>query len=77
MLLFGGHETTRHWIGNSVHTFLNHPESLDTIRKTPELLRAAMEEVLRYESPVQMFGRGVIADIELDGSGFPGQSVLW
>lgn len=76
MLLFGGHETTRHWIGNSVHTFLSHPESLDTIRRSPELLRAAMEEVLRYESPVQMFGRGVIADIELEGTRVPKGSTL-
>jgi hypothetical protein len=76
MLLFGGHETTRHWIGNSVHTFLSHPESFDAVRSNPELLRAAMEEVLRHESPVQMFGRGVIADIELDGTRVPKGSTL-
>jgi cytochrome P450 len=76
MLLFGGHETTRHWIGNSVHTLLNNPEALDAIRMSPDLIRAAMEEVLRYESPVQMFGRGVTADIELDGVRVPKGSTL-
>jgi cytochrome P450 len=76
MLLFGGHETTRHWIGNSVHTLLNNPEALDAVRKSPDLIRAAMEEVLRYESPVQMFGRGVTADIEMDGARVPKGSTL-
>jgi hypothetical protein len=67
MLLFGGHETTRHWIGNSVHTFLEQPRILEELRDDPGLVRPAMEEVLRYQSPVQMFGRVVVRDIELEG----------
>jgi cytochrome P450 len=76
MLLFGGHETTRHWIGNSVHTLMHNSGALDAIRVSPELIRAAMEEVLRYESPVQMFGRSVTADIELDGVRIPKGNTL-
>jgi hypothetical protein len=77
MLLFGGHETTRHWIGNSIQTFLEQPEILDELRSDPTLVRPAMEEVLRFQSPVQMFGRVVVRQIELEGSVMaPGDSVM-
>jgi cytochrome P450 len=67
MLLFGGHETTRHWIGNTVHTLLEHPEALQALREQPSLVRTAMEEVLRFESPVRGTSRGVTADLDCDG----------
>ena len=67
MLLFGGHETTRHWIGNAVNTLLEHPEALAKLQTSPDLVRGAMEEVLRYESPVRFITRAISADIEVDG----------
>jgi cytochrome P450 len=77
MLLFGGHETTRHWIGNSIHTFLEQPQVMLELRKDPSLVRVAMEEVLRYHSPVQMFGRTPLAEIEVEGARVaPGDSLL-
>src|SRR5215468_8095878 len=64
MLLFGGHETTRNLIGNGLYTLLRHPEQAAELRDHPEFIRSAVEELLRYESPVQYTGRVVLQDIE-------------
>jgi cytochrome P450 len=67
MLLFGGHETTRNLIGNGLYTLLRHPEQTAELRDTPDLIRGAVEELLRYESPVQYTGRMVLEDFEFCG----------
>src|SRR6266566_6992734 len=67
MLLFGGHETTRNLIGNGLYTLLRHPEQAAELRNNPELIRSAVEELLRYESPVQYTGRMVLQDFEFCG----------
>src|SRR5215469_243135 len=67
MLLFGGHETTRNLIGNGLYTLLRHPEQAAELRDNPELIRSAVEELLRYESPVQYTGRRVLQDFEFCG----------
>jgi cytochrome P450 len=67
MLLFGGHETTRNLIGNGLYTLLRHPEQAAELRANPELIRSAVEELLRYESPVQYTGRMVLEDFEFCG----------
>jgi cytochrome P450 len=67
MLLFGGHETTRNLIGNGMYTLLRHPEQAAELRANPELIRSAVEELLRYESPVQYTGRMVLADFDFCG----------
>jgi len=67
MLLFGGHETTRNLTGNGLHTLLRHPEHASELRENPELIRSAVEELLRYESPVQYTGRMVLQDFEFCG----------
>jgi cytochrome P450 len=67
MLLFGGHETTRNLIGNGLYTLLRHPEQAAELRDSPELIRSAVEELLRYESPVQYTGRMVLQDFEFCG----------
>ncbi|HMK84333.1 MAG TPA: cytochrome P450 [Steroidobacteraceae bacterium] len=74
MLLFGGHETTRNLIGNGVYTLLTHPEACAELRNDERLLPSAIEELLRYESPVQAFGRATKADLELDGVKVPAGS---
>jgi cytochrome P450 len=65
MLLFGGHETTRNLIGNGMHALLKHPEELSKLRDHPEMIRTAVEELLRYESPVQYVTRIAKEDMEL------------
>lgn len=51
LLLVAGHETTVNLIGNAVHLLLSHPEQLSALRADSELLKGAVEEALRLESP--------------------------
>jgi cytochrome P450 len=67
MLLFGGHETTRNLIGNGMQALLQHPEELSLLRDHPEMIRSAVEELLRYESPVQYAARILKDEMELCG----------
>src|SRR5579863_4557216 len=70
-LLFAGHETTRNLIGNGMYTLLNNPEQTSELREKPELIRSAVEELLRYESPVQFTARVLKEDIEVCGQRIP------
>jgi cytochrome P450 len=66
-LLFAGHETTRNLIGNGMYTLLRHPEEMAELREDPELIRTAVEELLRFESPVQFTGRVSKEEMEVCG----------
>jgi cytochrome P450 len=66
-LLFAGHETTRNLIGNGMYTLLKHPEKTTELRENPEMIRSAVEELLRYESPVQFTARVLKEDMEICG----------
>lgn len=66
-LLFAGHETTRNLIGNGMYTLLRHPEQTAEFRDTPEMTRSTVEELLRFESPVQFTARVLKEDIEVCG----------
>jgi len=78
MLLFGGHETTRNLIGNGLYTLLRHPEQAAELRHHPEFIRSAVEELLRYESPVQYTGRMVLEDFEFCGvQAHRGQEIIF
>jgi cytochrome P450 len=76
-LLFAGHETTRNLIGNGMYTLLRHPEETAELRENPEIIRSAVEELLRFESPVQFTARVLKEDIEVCGQRIPkGWSIL-
>jgi cytochrome P450 len=66
-LFTAGHETTLSLISNTVYTLLSHPDQLALLRKQPELLKATIEESLRYESPVSRQSRLMKKDAELGG----------
>jgi len=68
-LLIGGNLTTTDLIGNAVWLFLKNPEQLAKLKAEPTLINGAVEEVLRYESPVDITGR--IAPREMDVGGCP------
>jgi pimeloyl-[acyl-carrier protein] synthase len=70
ILLVAGHETTANLIGNGVHALLRNPEQYQRLKEDPSLIRSAIEEFLRYESPVQMSGRFVLEDFEFRGQDF-------
>jgi cytochrome P450 len=67
LLLIAGHETTVNLIGNGMLALLRHPDQLAQLRDSPQLIGTAIEELLRFDSPVQMTGRIVSAPIELSG----------
>jgi cytochrome P450 len=71
LLLVAGHETTTNLINNAVLCFLEHPEQLARVREQPRLLEPAIEEVLRFRSPVQAMFRVTRQAVELRGQRIP------
>jgi cytochrome P450 len=72
LLLIAGHETTVNLITNGMLTLLRYPEVLELLRREPELMPRAVEELLRYEPPVHMLPwRTTLADVEVAGVTIP------
>ncbi|WP_445154525.1 cytochrome P450 [Arthrobacter sp. Hor0625] len=71
LLLVAGNETTTNLIGNAVLCFTEVPGTLERLRRDPALLPPAIEEVLRYRSPVQSMYRITVAATELGGVRIP------
>ena len=67
LLLVAGNETTRNLIGNGTLALLRHPDQLRRLRDNPSMMDSAINELLRYDSPVQLDGRIVQEDVEISG----------
>jgi cholest-4-en-3-one 26-monooxygenase len=67
LLVEAGNETTRDAIASAMETFLQHPDQWELLRQHPELLPNAVEEILRWVSPINYFRRTATQDCELGG----------
>jgi cytochrome P450 len=70
-LLNAGHETTTNLIGNGLWALLLNPPQLEALRKDPSLVTSAVEEMLRYDGPIQLNNRRLTAPMEIGGRTFP------
>ena len=77
LLLVAGNETTTNLIGNGVLALLRHPDQLQALRDDPVLIPAAVDELLRYDSPVQMTLRCAVEDCDINGTSVrAGQDII-
>jgi cytochrome P450 len=82
LLLVAGHETTVNLIGNGVLALLRHPDQLAKLRSDPELLPNAVEEILRYDGPINLATLRFalepvkVGDVEIPEGGFVVISLL-
>jgi cytochrome P450 len=67
LLLVAGHETTAHLIGNGTLALFEHPDQLDWLGRHPDLSAQAVDELVRFDSPVQIVSRIARSDLILDG----------
>lgn len=67
LLLNAGHEATVNVSGNGTLALLRHPEQLQRLREDRALLPTAIEEFMRYDSPLQLFERTATEDVEIGG----------
>ena len=76
LLLIAGHETTVNLIGNGLLALLQHPDQLRMLREDPALIQTGIEELLRFDGPVQRTGRMVTTEVEIGGKLIPKDSVV-
>ena len=76
LLLLAGSETTTNLINSAILCFIENPAELERVRARVELLPSAIEEVLRYRSPLQWVFRVATRDVELHGRVIPAGKVV-
>ena len=75
-LLNAGHETTTNLIGNGMWLLLNNPGELARLRADPALVPSAIEEMLRYDGPIQLNNRRLTAPLTLSGKTLPADTLV-
>jgi cytochrome P450 len=76
LLFFAGFLTTTNLIGNGLVALFEHPGELARLRTRPDLAASAVEEIVRFDSPVQFVHRNVLEDFDLDGHRFAAGDVV-
>jgi cytochrome P450 len=77
LLLVAGNETTTNLLGNAILCFDEQPDAYERLRAQPDLIPGAIEEVLRYRSPVQSMYRAATGETDLGGVvTYPGQPII-
>ncbi len=77
LLLNGGHETTTNLVGNGMKAMFDNPEQLRKLQEDPSLIGSAIEEMLRFDSPLQIGNRGIAEPFEVGGITLePGTQIL-
>ena len=71
LLLNAGHEATVNVVGNGVYALLKHPEQLQIWREDSGISKTAVEELLRYDTPLHLFTRWALEDVTYQGHNFP------
>jgi cytochrome P450 len=69
--LFAGHETTQHMVGNGIYWLMRHREEWERLCADPSLVPTAVEEVMRFDTPVHWITKTTDRDVELDGVTIP------
>jgi cytochrome P450 len=67
LLLNAGHEATVNVIGNGMLALLHHPAQFEHLKSNPALVSSAVEEMMRYDTPLQLFRRWVLEDVTYQG----------
>ncbi|MBE8970981.1 cytochrome P450 [Nostocales cyanobacterium LEGE 12452] len=77
LLFFAGEETTVNLISNGMLALLRHPQQMEQLKTQPILIQSAVEEMLRYDSPIQIITRIATENVDIDGITIPfGEKVL-
>lgn len=75
-LLNAGHETSTNMISHGIHELLRRPDQVARLRREPDLIDRAVEEVLRYQAPIQINNRRALRDTALSGTALPAGSIV-
>lgn len=77
LLLLAGHVTTTNLLGQAIRCFSEHPDALAQVRQRPDLMPGAIEEVLRYASPVWRLMRVAKSDVVVEGVTIPADAMIF
>ncbi|MBF9033906.1 cytochrome P450 [Rhodobacterales bacterium HKCCE2091] len=76
LIIAAGHDSTTQALNICIHHLATRPDHQDHLRRNPEAIRAAIEEILRYRSPVTTMPRHVNTDVEIAGTAIAAGSIL-
>lgn len=76
-IIIAGYETTIGLIGNGMRAFMDHPDQMALLQSDPSLIKNAIEECLRYDTPILFNWRVLVEPFEVSGKTLPADAVIW